>query len=99
MRIKDLSIRFNLGVLIVSASALAVLLASLGFAIYEWQSYRESAVRELTALADTLGANTAASLAFNDESTAEEMLRALATEPNVLVACLYDKIDRSISIF
>jgi diguanylate cyclase (GGDEF)-like protein/PAS domain S-box-containing protein len=90
VRIKDSSIRFNLGVLIVSASALAVLLASLGFAIYERQSYRESAVRELTALADTLGANTAASLAFNDQRTAKEMLSALATEPNVLVACLYD---------
>jgi diguanylate cyclase (GGDEF)-like protein/PAS domain S-box-containing protein len=94
VRIKDLSIRFNLGVLIVSASALAVLLASLGFAIYEWQSYRESAVRELTALADTLGANTAASLAFSDQRTAKEMLSALATEPNVLVACLYDNQKR-----
>ena len=94
MRIKDLSIRFNIGVLIVSASALAVLLASLGFAIYEWQGYRESAVRELTALADTLGANTAASLAFNDQRTAKEMLGALATEPNVLLACLYDNHGR-----
>jgi len=94
MRIKDLSIRFNLAVLIVSASALAVLLASFGFAIYERQSYRESAVRELTALADTLGANTAASLAFNDQRTAKEMLSALATEPNVLVACLYDSQKR-----
>ncbi|MGA2848684.1 MAG: EAL domain-containing protein [Terracidiphilus sp.] len=90
MRIKDLSIRFNIGVLIVFASGLAVLLASIGFAIYEWQSYRESAVRELTALADTLGANSAASLAFNDQRTAQEMLGALATEPNVLFACLYD---------
>jgi diguanylate cyclase (GGDEF)-like protein/PAS domain S-box-containing protein len=94
VRIKDLSIRFNLGVLILSASALAVLLASLGFAIYEWQSYRESAIRELTALADTLGANTAASLAFNDQRTAEEMLSSLATEPNVLLACLYDNRGR-----
>src|SRR5580704_3117747 len=90
MRIRDRSIRFNLAILILSASALAVLLASLGFAVYERQSYRASAVRELTALADTLGANSAASLAFNDQRTAKEMLSALATEPNVLVACLYD---------
>jgi len=90
MNITDLSIRFKLTLLILSTSVLAVLLASFGFAIYERQSYRASAVRELTALADTLGANTAASLAFNDQGTAREMLRALATEPNVLVACLYD---------
>ena len=94
MRIRDFSIRFNLALLILTASVLAVLLASLGFAIYERQSDRASAVRELTALADTLGANTAASLAFNDERTAKEMLSALATEPNVLVACLYDNKGR-----
>jgi uncharacterized protein YbjQ (UPF0145 family) len=88
VRIRDFSIRFNLSLLTISASVLAVLLASLGFAIYEWQSYRASAVRELTALADTLGANTAASLAFNDQRTAKEMLSALATEPSVLCLSL-----------
>jgi diguanylate cyclase (GGDEF)-like protein/PAS domain S-box-containing protein len=90
MRINNFSIRFNLALLVLFTSVLAVLLASLGFAIYERENYRSSAVRELTALADTLGANTAASLAFDDQSTAKEMLAALATEPHVLAACLYD---------
>ena len=45
---------------------------------------------ELATLADTLGANTAASLAFNDPKTAREMLAALRTEDHVLGACLYD---------
>src|ERR1700677_1570045 len=94
MSTRDISIRSNLTLLILFASALAVLLASMGFAIYERESYRASAVRELTALADTLGANTAASLAFNDQPTAKEMLSALATEPNVLAACLYDTQGR-----
>jgi len=78
---------------------LAVILASLGFAIHERQSYRASAVCELTALADTLGANTAASLAFNDQRTAREILRALATEPSVLIACLYDNQGRIFAEF
>lgn len=90
MHIRNFSIRANLIVLILSASALAVLLASFGFGIYERQNYRASAVRELTALADTLGANTAASLAFDDQATAEEMLGSLATEPHILEARLYD---------
>ena len=94
MNVRDSSIRFKLALLILSTSVLAVMLASFGFAIYERQSYRASAVRELTALADTLGANTAASLAFNDQATANEMLRALATEPNVPVAYLYDNQGR-----
>ena len=94
MHIRDFSLRANLILLILSASALAVLLASFGFGVYERQNYRASSVRELTALADTLGANTAASLAFNDQATAEEMLRAIATEPNVLDARLYDNEGR-----
>lgn len=94
MRIRDLSTRSNLALLILTASVLAVLLASLGFAIYDRNSYRASAVRELTALADTLGANTAASLAFNDPGTAKVMLSALATEPHLLAACLYDNRGR-----
>jgi diguanylate cyclase (GGDEF)-like protein/PAS domain S-box-containing protein len=95
MRIRDFSIRLNLALLILSTSALAVLLASFGFAIYERLSYRASAVRELTALADTLGANTAASLAFDDKKTAQEMLGALTTEPHVLFAGLYDGTGRN----
>jgi diguanylate cyclase (GGDEF)-like protein/PAS domain S-box-containing protein len=94
MHIRDFSLRANLILLILSASAFAVLLASFGFGVYERQNYRASSVRELTALADTLGANTAASLAFNDQATAEEMLRAIATEPNVLDARLYDNEGR-----
>ncbi len=66
---RDRSFFDLLVLLILSASALAVLLASLGFGIYERQNYLASSVREFTALADTLGANTAASLAFNDQAT------------------------------
>jgi diguanylate cyclase (GGDEF)-like protein/PAS domain S-box-containing protein len=99
MHIRNFSIRFNLTLLILSASVLAVILASLGFAIHERQSYHASAVRELTALADTLGANTGASLAFNDQRTATEILSALATEPSVLIACLYDNQGRIFAEF
>lgn len=95
MRIRDFSIRSHLAILILSASALAVLLASAGFAIYERQSDQASSIRELTALADTLGANTAASLAFDDSSTARTMLSALATEPHILGARLFDNQHRT----
>jgi len=94
MHIRNLSIRIKLAILILTASGIAVVLASLDFAIYERQSYRASAISELTALADTLGANTAASLAFNDQKTAKAMLGALAIEPHLLAACLYDNQGR-----
>jgi len=98
MHIRNLSIRIKLAILILTASGIAVVLASLDFAIYERQSYRASAISELTALADTLGANTAASLAFNDQKTAKAMLGALAIEPHLLAACLYDNQGASCGI-
>ena len=94
MNFRDLPIRRKLALLTLTASIFAVMLACLGFAIYERENFRADTVSELTALADTLGANTAASLAFNDQKTAHEMLGALRAEGNVLAACLYDNQGR-----
>src|ERR1700678_2151463 len=80
MNFRDLPIRRKLALLILSSSVLAVILACLGFAIYERQKFRANTADELATLADTLGANTAASLAFNDQKTAREMLGALREE-------------------
>src|ERR1700722_12160696 len=90
MIFRDLTIRRKLALLILTATVFAVVLVCVGFAIYERQRFRTDIADELATLADTLGANTAASLAFNDAKTAREMLAALRTEPHVLGACLYD---------
>src|ERR1700722_13780427 len=90
MSFKDLSIRYKLTLLILVASTLSVILACLGFAVYERMSVRAATASELSTLADMLGANTAAALAFNDQKTAQEMLNALRAEHHVVGACLYD---------
>jgi signal transduction histidine kinase/DNA-binding response OmpR family regulator len=90
MGFRDLPIRRKLALLILSASAFAVVLACVGFAIYERRNFRADTVDELAALADTLGANTAASLAFDDQKTARGMLAALRAEHDIMGACLYD---------
>ncbi|MGA2811797.1 MAG: CHASE sensor domain-containing protein, partial [Candidatus Acidiferrum sp.] len=90
MVFKDSSIQRRLNALIVAASFFALLLASFGFGIYERASYRRDMARELSTLAGTLGANTAASLAFDDAKTAREMLGALRSEHSILAAALYD---------
>jgi two-component system, sensor histidine kinase and response regulator len=94
MNFRDLPIRRKLALLTLTSSVFAVMLACVGFAIYERQNFWAYSVSELTALAETLGANTAASLAFNDQKTAQETLGALRAEHNVLGACLYDNQGR-----
>jgi two-component system, sensor histidine kinase and response regulator len=84
------SIQRKLALLVLSASPFALVVASLGFGIYERATFRTDITRELSTLADTLGANTAASLAFDDQKTAPEMLKALQADHQILGVCLYD---------
>jgi signal transduction histidine kinase/CheY-like chemotaxis protein len=84
------SIRQKLAAVILITSCLALALASVGFGLYLRSSYRAMMSDELAALADTLGANTAAALMFNDHKSAGEMLSALRGEKHIVAGCLYD---------
>lgn len=94
MRMRPLplhSIRQKLTAVILMTAVLALALASLGFGLYERASYRAMMVNELSALADTLGANTAAALMFHDSKSAGEMLSALQGEKHIIAGLLYDR--------
>jgi signal transduction histidine kinase/CheY-like chemotaxis protein/HPt (histidine-containing phosphotransfer) domain-containing protein len=95
MSFQNQPIRRKLAIVTLGATVLALLLACLGFSIYERASFRGATVTELTVLADTLGANAAASLTFTDKKTAEEILSALRAEHQVMAACLYDERGQS----
>ena len=83
------SIHQKLTGIILATSCLALGLASVGYALYERANYRAMMASELSALGDTLGANTAASLMFNDRKSAREMLGALQSEKHIMAGCLY----------
>jgi len=85
------SIHQKLTAIILATSCLALGLASVGYALYERANYRAMMASELSALGDTLGANTAASLMFNDRKSAREMLGALQSEKHIMAGCLYDR--------
>ena len=88
--LRNWSIQRKLAAVILATSCLALALACAGFALYQRASVRASMVSELSALTDTLGANTAASLVFSDRKSAHDMLGALAGERHIIAACLYD---------
>jgi signal transduction histidine kinase/CheY-like chemotaxis protein len=85
------SIHRKLVGIILATSCLALGLASTGYALYERANYRAMTASELSALADTLGANTAASLMFSDRKSARELLGALQSEKHIMAGCLYDR--------
>ena len=90
MFLQNTSIRRKLTVVNLATSCLALAFACLGFAIYERASIRAEMRSELSTLADTLGANTAASLTFNEPKSAQKVLSALRAESHIVTACLYD---------
>jgi signal transduction histidine kinase/DNA-binding response OmpR family regulator len=90
MSFHNASIQRKLTLLILSASVFALLLACVAFGFYGRANFREFTASELSLLADTLGANTAAALAFDDQKSAHDMLAALQAESHILGARLYD---------
>ena len=85
------SIQRKLTFVILMTSLLGLSLACLCSEIYERGSFRGAITSELTAMAGTLGANTTASLAFNDRQSAVDILSALSAESHVVMGCLFDK--------
>ena len=85
-----MSFQRKLTILVLAATVLALAMACFGLAVYERRNFRNARTNELTLLANTLGANAAASMVFNDPKTASDMLAALEADHDIIAARLYD---------
>jgi PAS domain S-box-containing protein len=89
-RFRDFSIRRKLLFINVLTTSTALGLASTAFIGYERLRFEADIDRQLSTVADVIGASARSALAGHDKAGAEEMLRGLAAEPRILAACLYD---------
>ncbi len=85
------SIRQKLTRVALLSVGIALLLSTLGAALYELVSVRSRTRGELLVLADVIAGNTTAALAFNDAKAASESLATLRTDPRIVVAALNDR--------
>ena len=88
--IRTASIQRKLTLVIFFACVLGLSTTCLAFELYEKAMFRSSMISELTAHADMLGLNTAASLTFNDRNSATDILAALRVEGHIIAGCIYD---------
>src|SRR5258708_4319750 len=88
-KVRDDSISRKLRWMNVLVSGIALLLACVAFAAYDWVSFRASLVRTLSTQAQIMGSNSISALVFNDAKSAENSLSALRASPNVLSAGIY----------
>jgi PAS domain S-box-containing protein len=87
---RDLPIRRKVALAIVATSAITLLLTSGAFIVYEWTSFRQAALTNLTTLGHIIGENTVAAVRFGNAEDARETLATLRAEKDVIAAALYD---------
>jgi two-component system sensor histidine kinase/response regulator len=87
-RFSNMSIRAKLTMLVVLTSTIVLFLASGVFIASDIVKTRKAMVEDLTVLADVIGRNSAAALAFNDEAAASEILSGLSAQPHVITAVI-----------
>ena len=72
------------------ATALLLLLASIGMAAFNEKLYRDQKQHEVRVQAEILAASVTAALAFDDASAAREYVAALRANPEIVAAGVYD---------
>jgi two-component system sensor histidine kinase/response regulator len=88
---RKLSLRHKLTLVIMINTFVALCAAGFGFAEYGVYRFKELRLEDLNALANILGTNSTAPLAFKDPNSAQDILRALAAKPHILSAVIYDR--------
>jgi signal transduction histidine kinase/CheY-like chemotaxis protein len=91
MNLKNLSIKWKLMLITMLTSGVAVVLSSAGFLIYDLTSFRHSLSQDLMTQAEIIGYNSAAAMAFRDESAATVTLSALQAKEDIVSAVLYTR--------
>jgi signal transduction histidine kinase/CheY-like chemotaxis protein/HPt (histidine-containing phosphotransfer) domain-containing protein len=91
---RTLSIRNKLMAITLLTSATAVLFISLAFLIGEVVSFRKGVRQQLGVIADIIGKNSAAAVAFDDPNAARETLAGLSAKPYILGAFIVTDDNR-----
>ena len=86
-----LSLRRKITLVIMINTFAALCAAGIAFAEYGVYRFKELRLEDLNALANILGTNSTAPLAFKDPISAQDILQALAAKPHILSAVIYDR--------
>lgn len=86
---RDTSITNRLTRMNILVSGAALLMACAAFVIYDWLSFREAMVHNLSIQAQIAGSNSVSALLFNDPESAGNTLAALKAAPNIVSASVY----------
>src|SRR5579864_1039179 len=83
VRFRDISIRRKLLLINVLTTSTALVMASTAFITYERTRFQEDVARQLSTVADVVGANSRALMLAGDRAGVNEVLRGLAAEARI----------------
>jgi len=89
-RLRDLSIRHRLTLVMVLTSSFALVLAGTGLLVFQSLRLYRDTRDDVVSLAEVMAANASAALAFGDRGAAQETLEALRSRAGIVCVGLYD---------
>ncbi len=90
---RNLPLRWKTIVSMLGVTTISLMLVGAGQLVRERQGFERQMEQRLTLLADVIGLNSTAALAFNDAAAATEVLGALASDEHIMAGALYDTRD------
>ncbi len=87
---RDVSLRWKAVIIMLSVSAISLLLAVAGMLVQTRASFERQVEQKLFLLAEVIGSNSTAALTFKDAAAATEILSALHSDEHVMAGGLYD---------
>ena len=91
MAFKAAPIKRKLTALFLVTSGAVVLLTCAAYFAYEYLTFRQTILGQLSTLGEVIAANSTAAVAFGNERDASEILGALKAERHIVAAGLYDR--------
>jgi signal transduction histidine kinase len=92
--LRNIPIQRKLIVIMLVIAAVVMVLMRASFFTYEFLTFRQATLQQLSTVGKVIAANSTAALAFDNQDDAQEILTALQTEPNITAAALYDKAGK-----
>src|SRR6266849_5371730 len=97
MAFKNTPIKRKLTTLFLLTSGAVVLLTCASYFAYEYLTFRQTILGQLSTLGEIIAANSTAAVAFGNERDAGEILAALKAERHIVTAGLYDRDGKLLS--
>src|ERR1700723_1050368 len=92
-------IRRTLMRMIFLSSGVVLLVTSCAFCAYEFLTFRQSSIQQLTILSRAIASNSTAALAFDNAEDAASVLTAFKSDPHIVAAALYDAQGRLFAVY